>query len=49
MNQETKVGKILTEATTKTAIIIVLCIMFSLPIFSVDTYTETDTSFGPTL
>ncbi|EAR97903.2 cation channel family protein (macronuclear) [Tetrahymena thermophila SB210] len=44
-NQETKVGKALSDVTIKRVIVIVLCIMFSIPIFTYDTYTDPATSY----
>ena len=48
-NSETKVGKTLSELTTKRVITIVLCIMFSLPIFDTTTYTTEDSAFNSSL
>ncbi|KAL4499236.1 hypothetical protein ABPG72_006822 [Tetrahymena utriculariae] len=44
-NQETKVGKALSDMTIKRVIIIVLVIMFSIPIFTYSTYYDPVTSY----
>lgn len=43
--KETKVGKTLSDLTTKRVIMIVLLIMFSMPIFNAGTYSEAPSSF----
>lgn len=45
MLKETKVGKKLSDLTTQRVITLVLSIMFSIPLFSADTYVETVTSY----
>jgi len=42
---ETKVGAKLSDLTTRRVIILVMSIMFSIPIFSVETYTEPSVSY----
>lgn len=36
--EESKISKILSDQTTKTVIILVLCLLFCLPAFTVETY-----------
>jgi hypothetical protein len=43
--EESKVGKKLSELTTKRVIILVLGMMFGLPLFTVDLYEEENTSY----
>jgi len=43
--EESKIGKTLSEVTTKTVIIMVLIVMLSVPLFTFDTYAEESTSF----
>lgn len=43
--QETNVGKQLSDLTTKRVIILILSIMISIPIFSIDTYWSDDSSY----
>lgn len=42
---ESKVGQKLSDLTTQRVIIIVLCIMISIPIFDPSTFTETPTAY----
>lgn len=44
--QETVVGKKLSDLTTKRVITLVLSIMFSIPIFSIETYIESTQSYN---
>ena len=41
MPEESKVGKKLSDLTTKRLIIVVLAMLFSVPLFDTDTYNET--------
>jgi hypothetical protein len=43
--EESKVGKKLSELTTKRVIILVLGMMFGLPLFTVNLYEDENTSF----
>lgn len=43
--EESKIGKTLSDVTTKTVIIMVLVVMLSVPLFSFDTYADETTSF----
>ena len=38
--EESKISKILSDQTTKTVIILVLCLVFCLPAFTVETYLD---------
>ena len=38
--EESKISKILSDQTTKTVIILVLCLLFCLPAFTVETYLD---------
>jgi len=42
---ESKVGQKLSDLTTQRVIIIVLCIMISIPLFDTGTYSEASTSY----
>jgi hypothetical protein len=42
---ESKISKTLSEKTTKTVIILILLMLFCLPLFQLDTYFDTVTSF----
>lgn len=42
---ESKVGSKLSDLTTQRVIVIVLCIMISIPLFDIGTYTESVTSY----
>ena len=44
--QESKIGKVLSEVTTKKVIIMVLCVMLSVPVFSFNTYVVETNSFS---
>lgn len=43
--EESKIGKTLSEVTTKTVIIMVLIVMLSVPLFTFNTYADESTSF----
>jgi hypothetical protein len=43
--KETKVGTLLSELTTRRVIILVMSIMFSIPIFAVETYFDNVVSY----
>lgn len=43
--EESKIGKTLSDVTTKTVIIMVLVVMLSIPLFSFNTYADETTSF----
>lgn len=43
--QETKVGRTLSDLTTRRVIMLVMSILISVPVFSVDTFVDTITSF----
>ena len=45
MPQESKVGQKLSDMITRRVIILVLCIMISVPIFTEDTYKDNSTTF----
>ena len=44
--KESKVGKRLSEATTRRVIILVLAMLFSVPLFTVTTYVEEPNSYN---
>jgi hypothetical protein len=43
--EESKVGKMLSDLTTRRVIILVLTMMFSVPLFTLNTYEEANTSY----
>ncbi len=44
--EESKVGKKLSDLTTRRVIILVLIMMFSVPLFTLSTYTNVDSNTG---
>ncbi len=42
---ESKIGKTLSDRTIRTVVMLVLCMLFLLPVFQIDTWVETTTAF----